>query len=701
MITEKTTEDDGKKDESLVKYYLSEVNGALKREKGWRKAARTAVKIYEAEEAKENSYNILYTNTDTLLPSLYNSTPRPEVRRRYDDEDPLGLLACSVVERSLAYLLDTDLNDTESFDSAMENAVLAGLTAGRGQVWVKYDATLAQKPLTLTPEPASEEASAEGEPREGLEQETPTYEAVEGETILTETIPWDRFLHGYGKKWSDVPWVGRIHVMDKDELIDNFGQEVAAVCELTAASESDDEEDQNDAKERATTERKFATVFEIWDKRKKKVIFVSQSCPEKPLKIVDDPLALSGFFPCPRPLLLVKKVSTLTPTTLYAMYEEQAKELNRVSSRINRITLALKVRGLYDSTISGIDKVLEADDNQLIPADNISSLQQGQTLEKSLWLMPLDKLITVLQQLYTQRQQVKQVIFEITGIADIMRGSSAASETLGAQQIKNQWGTLRLKKAQREVQRFARDTLRLMAEVAVTKLSPETLQKMTSIPIPLAAEKEQATAIMQQIQSQPQPPQVPGQPPEQGPQVPPEVEAAASSPSWDDILALLQDDVQRSYRIDIETDSTIDLEATEDKKDMGELMNALAQFFNGIAPMVQQGTLPFEAAKAMLLGMVRKFRFGNEVEQALQKMQAPQAQGAQQPDPAVEAAKAKAQNDIEVARMELEFKKEEMSMKLEELQMKRQLMRAKMQMQLQTALTPKPAPVAKSTGVTN
>lgn len=710
MIIEKTqdTESVDKKAAALVKNLLAEVNGALKREKDWRKKAHEAVQIYEAGKADENAYNILYSNTDTLLPALYNSIPRPQVERRYKDDDPMGLLASKVVERSLEYLLDTDLGDQETFDDAMSDSVLAALVPGRAQVWVKYDATLVDKPLTID-QPAEPD---EGEPNEALEHETPTYEAVEGESVCVEYVPWDRFIHGYGKRWRDVPWVGRVHIMTKEEVEDNFGVEVAAKVEYTAPSSTDDETQTGggeEAKERATSESKYATIYEIWHKRSKKVFFISSGYMDAPLKVVEDPLKLSGFFPCPRPLSFVKKVSTLTPTTLYQTYAAQAKELDRVSTRINKIVLALKVRGMYDSTVVGLDKVLEADDNTLVPAENVASMQQGQTIEKALWLVPIDKLINVLQQLYAQRQQVKQVIFEITGIADIMRGSSQASETLGAQQIKNQWGTLRLKRSQREVQRFARDTLRLMAELAVTKLSPETLKKMTGLPIPLAVEKEQAQQVLQQIQAQPQPAPMPGQQPAPPPQIPQEVQMAAALPSWDEVLALLQDDIQRSYRIDIETNSTVDLDATEDKQDISELLNAIAQFFNGVGPMVQSGSLPFDAAKAMLLGVVRRFRFGRDVEETLSQMKAPtppqpEGDGKSEAAVAAENAKAqteqvKAQNEMQLSQMEMQLKTREHQMKMEELELKHQIAMSNHKMALEKAAL---APVGpKPTGSTN
>ena len=113
---------------------------------------------------------------------------------------------------------------------------------------------------------------------------------------------------------------------------------------------------------------KVAHVYEIWDKDEKQVIFISPQWKEAPLKSVPDPLSLSGFFPWPQPIMFTSKISSLIPVPLYTMYEAQAKELNRITTRINKITSALKVRGMYDSTVEGIDKVMAAEDNVLIPA---------------------------------------------------------------------------------------------------------------------------------------------------------------------------------------------------------------------------------------------------------------------------------------------------------------------------------------------
>ena len=420
------------------------------------------------------------------------------------------------------------------------------------------------------------------------------------------------------------------------------------------------------------------------------VRFLAPSYPAGFVKEVEDPLQLSGFFPMPRPLVLFPKISSLVPVPLYTMYEEQAKELNRITVRINKIVQALKVRGFYDSTLEGLEKVLAADDNVLIPAENVAAMQQGQTLEKAIWLMPLEKLVAVLQQLYVQRQQIKQVIYEITGISDILRGASVASETATAQNIKNQWGTLRLKKMQKQVARYVRDCLRIMGEVALTKFSQQTLSQMTGLQFPTAQQKQQAQMVLQQLQAQAQQmaqqPSMPGQPPAQPPAPPPQVMAAAQLPSWEEIMGLLTNDLQRNYRIDIETNSTVDAEATEDKQNMGEFLNAIAQFMNGAAPLVQQGVLPFDAAKSILLAVTRRYRFGPEVEDELKKMQPPQQQGNGADAKAkadLEAAQAEQKVKMEMLAMDKQLKEAETAAKLEELKRKGEFAAAQHAMKLQ------------------
>lgn len=701
-------EEAARKAANLVQHWIGELDQARVREKDFRKEGQRFVELYEGTKKSEYQFNILYSNTETLAPALYNSVPRPVVQRRFKDADPLGAQAAKAGQRVLEYLIDDGMSEYATFDELMKSTVLEALVPGRGVTRFKYDAKIEQ----VQNEQAAEQAETAGlvtDPDEDAEQEghvAASAERVTYETVCGEEVPWDRFLHGYAKKWKDVPWVAYEHFMTKEELEQNFGPMGARVPVAQLGAESDDTGAAQRQPE-AMRGVKVAVVYEIWDKVTRTVLFITPNYKDMPLKQVPDPLGLSGFFNCPKPLGFLAKISTLVPVALYTLYEEQAKELNRVTTRINKIVAALKVRGMYDATVQGLEKVLEAEDNVLIPAENVAALlANGDALEKAIWLVPIEKLIAVLQQLYLQRNQVKQVIYEITGIADIMRGSSQASETLGAQELKNQWGTLRLKRLQKEVARYARDSLRIMLEIAVSKLSPETIQGMTGLPYPTGAQKQQAKAVMQQFG------QLGQEPPEE---VAAQLQQVLSQPSWDEIIGLLQNDLQRSYRIDIETNSTVDAEATEDKQNIAELLNAISQFLNGVSPLVQSGSMPFEVASGMLLAIVRRFRFGPELEDQLKEMKAPPPP---QPDPKVQADAANAQADLQMKQMDMqmrqleiqarqqelamqaEFAQQEHAMRMAEMQRKGELALVQHQVKMQQVRTQALAAAAKPAGNT-
>jgi hypothetical protein len=689
-----------KKDSEQVSSWLKELSHAEKREKTWRKEALTIVKLYEGEQSTQSPYNILYSNTETLSPALYNTIPRPVVRTRFKTDDALGQLAARVGQRLLEFLLDTGNPDDTPFDSILKGCVLEALVPGRGVSRFGYEAEIE--------EPGGEEEEFYDEvPPEAMPQ-------VTEEEICATAVSWDAFLHGYAKRWQDVPWCAYQHAMTREELVENFG-DIGKRVTVTASDEDSSGEKSTVETVRASDAdgAKLATVWEIWDKTSRTVIFIATSYKDAPLKVVEDPLQLQGFFPSPEPMRFFATLRGMTPVPLYKLYQEQAEELNIVTKRIRTLVKALKVRGFYDAGIADLAKLLECDDNTMLPAENMASLfGQGQSASNAVWILPLNELINALQQLYTQRTQIKSIIFELTGIADIMRGSSQASETLGAQEIKNQWGTLRLKRMQKEVSRYCRDSLRIMLELAVTKMSEETIRKMTGLKFPTTEEKAQAQMAVQQAQ-------MTGQPPD------PEQAKLVGAPTWTEILALLKDDIQRNFRIDIETNSTVDAEATEDKKDITELLAAMSQFLLGVGPMVKDGTLPFEAAKAILVTITRRFRMGDDVEDSLKAMQAPKPEadpnaGKAQADAArlqAQGAADKAKYDLEMAalqadmqakerlativertaNLEAQLKEKEFAMRMAEIDRKGQLSLQQHQMAMQTAsLPPKPAAQPKA-----
>lgn len=644
--------------ESVLIRWGAELDAARKREEDYRKDGERILAIYDGTKSDEVPFNILFSNTETLLPALYSATPRPVVQRRFKDDDPIGKAAATAATRLLTYLVDTNLDGYQTFDDGVTAATLNGLLPGRGEARVKYDAEMSE-PTTAAPV-QSEETE---------EQPAPT-PYLQSELICVESKQWNRVLYGYAKTWSQVPWIAYEEYLDQPEALRLFGKETVAHLTFSAGEETD--QDRRKAKdEKDTGERKTARIYQIWDKDGgRKVRYFSEQYKDDWLLVQDDPLQLSGFFNCPRPLQFITKTHSLVPTAPYRLYESQAKELNELTRRIKMVARAIKAKGIYDGSLgTEIKRLLEADDNELVPADSASSLAAEKGLSNAIWFMPIENLIVVLTQLYQAREACKQTIYEITGISDILRGATQASETATAQTIKNQWGTLRLKRGQKEVARFARDLLRLMLELAASKFSEETWAAMTGLPF-------LATPQVQQLQQAMQAAQMQG-----NAQAVQQVQQQLQSPQWSQVIQVLRDDTQRAYKVDIETNSTVEPEATEDQKQISELFTAIGQFLNGVGPLVAKGVLPFEVAQTMLLTITRRFRFGTEIEDQIKQMQAPKPE--ENGDQGAAQQKAlQDQQKLMQQQMQLQQQSQELDLKSKMMEAEKSLLEKKIDLEL-------------------
>lgn len=619
--------------------WLLEIRLADKRERDWRKTARDILNRYRGKDRKKNSFNILWANTEVLRPALYNSTPKPDVRRRFRQNDALGKAVAEVAERGISYCVDA-----YDADNYIGNDVLDALLPGRGLSRVRYVPSIKQ---------------VEGEAFDGKREE------VEYEQALCEHVQWDDFLHGPGKTWEEVQWNAFRCKFSRDELREKFGKRIGDKITLDDTKEPEVESERNSTELKEVFKR--AELWEVWDKEGKdgkgRVFFVNESYreglifPKSKEDGEDDgkdgtpPIKFKNFFPVPRPLQLVEDTGSLLPIPLYELYREQADELDRLSTRINRVINALKVRGVYDSTLSELSELMKGDDNALIPAEQARAWMTNGGLEKAIWWMPIEQSAKVLRELYVARDTCKQVIFEITGLSDILRGATDPNETLGAQKLKANSSSLRLQRMQREVQRYTRDLIRLLAEVIGEHFSQETLAQMTGLQFPTAVMKQQAQLQLQAAQAQAVP-QQPGQPPAAPPPPDPNVQKMLSMPTWEDIMGVLRSDMQREYRVDIETDSTIAQSLQQDMEGLKEVVGGIVEFWQGVGPAVQAGAVSIEAVKAITMSIVRRARMGLEVEDALEA-------GLQQPKP--QAVEQQAQNHaLEVAQIKADSDKQKM-----------------------------------------
>ncbi|WP_192258643.1 hypothetical protein [Mesorhizobium caraganae] len=632
-----------------AKQWLDEIQQAEKDLARWTKRVKKIERIWledrdEADNLKRQ-YALLWANVSVLQPSVYAKQPLPVVTRRFSDRDPVARNVSEVLERSLVTLFDhADIN------SCMMGVRDNFLVVGQGTAWVRYVPSFKTKQF-------GEES----------------VDALSDETLAFDFVHWSDFLRPKARCWEDLPWIGRRVYPDEAAGISRFGKEKWDKVKAATEAKSD----------RSKGPKDQPCVYEIWSKRDKMVYWVAKGFEDEFLDEKPPLYELRGFYPCPRPAWATKPTDSLEPIPDYVYYQDQAEEVNKLTAKIGALEDALKLVGFYPGGAEGgissaIESALMGDvQNKMIPIPSWAAFVQGGGSKQMIEWLPVEQVMKVLQGCVELRKQLIDDVFQITGISDIIRGQGVASETATAQNIKAQWGGIRIRDRQTELARFARDLTRIAAEIVAEKFQPETLWRLSGLKFPSAQEKQALQAQVQQqmaaLQAQQQAPQQPGQPPQpqtqpKPPELPQQVKDTLEIPSQEDLIQLMKDDGLRSYRIDIETDSTIAADEQAEKESRQEFVTVLGGMLAQSLPIAQQVPELVPVIGESLLFLTRAYRTGRQLEDTIENAVAAITAKASQsqnqpppPDPASEKIKA----DAEASKAKLALQAEETKAKLQ------------------------------------
>ncbi len=606
MADEKPASYDG---QSPGQYWHAQLEAADKYFENWREKAKKVVKRFRDErdaiESQRKKFNILWSNEQVLFPALYGREPKPDVSRRHLDNDPASRLASMMLERVICY----EVENFTDFDAAMKGAVEDRLLPGRGCSWVRYE------PEIVNVEPQAPEGEVQQEGAQITDDTAQSPQAEPAQRVVAAHSPcdyvfWQDFLHSPARTWEEVWWVSRWVYMTKEEGQERFG-EVFKLVPCDQVEDGGREWRKGESKASLAQMEKKAKVAEIWNKRAGKVCWVAKGYPQA-LDERDDFLKLEGFFPCPKPIFATTTTGSLIPVPDFCEYQDQAAELDELTQRLFMLGKACKAVGVFNAEYKELQRLLnEGVDNRLFPVDAWAAFAEKGGLAGAVVMLDVSTVAKIIDILQKQRLAVKEIIYEVTGLSDIIRGASEASETATAQQLKANFGSLRLRSHQQEVARYASDLFRLKAQIIARFYPPELIVQMSGIEHTQDGQNQELLAEAMQI---------------------------------------LKSTTLREFSIQVESDTLAQIDENQEKQQASEFTTAVGSFFKDALPLVQAAPFMAPLVGELLMFNVRRFRAGRPVEaafeKAMQQMQQAIAQQQQQPpkpDPQVVKAQAEMQ----------------------------------------------------------
>lgn len=671
-----------------INYAEKELNKFLER---GRRVIRRYVDERDAMSSADKWFNLFHANTNIMKSALYAKIPQPEVKRKWDDyQDDLARVAAQILQRCIS----PDKDDPRDlFDAVMKHAVEDRLLPGLGTAWLRLETDTEEAEISIsgydqgsygTPQPNAgfptdvapdEQAAlagampppaappggppmggpgpaagpgmppaAPGQPPQpqAAQPQPPApppppppqvikYQRITDQRVCVDYVFWEDFLWSPCRVWEERRWTARIVYMDRVELKKRFGDEIGEKVPLNFRPTALNQTPQGITPKNEAVQR--ARVYEIWDRVKRQIHWWCKDYPQL-LDTKEDFLKLIGFEPCPKPMFANITTSNTTPRPDFYLVQDQYTELDTINNRISMLVQACKVVGVYDRAAEGVQRMLlEGTDNTLIPVDNWAMFSEKGGVKGQVDWLPLEQIINALQRLYEAREAIKAQIYELTGIADIIRGASKASETLGAQQIKAKFASVRIQDVQDEVAAFASQILRIKAEIMCKHFEAGLLIRKSNV---LRTDDAQMA---------------------------------------DQAVALLQSEEGFEWRITVTSDQLAQADYAMEKEDRIELLTTTSGYMEKGAALIQMMPAAAPLVVGMLKWAVSGFRGARDIEGMLDRqldvlLKTPPQE---KPDPEQQKAEMEMKTAQQKAQLDSQSKQQDMAIKKQMAQMDMQM----------------------------
>ena len=588
----------------------TEISSFLSRSRKFRKKGHRVDRRFRDEEGSRDHpgtstgwqniwfrLNLFNTNVATLQSMLFGSTPKTDVSRRFSDpDDDVARVSALALQRILETSIEEPGADfSEVIRSCLQDRLLPGLGVAR----VRYEFD-------------SHTNEIEAEFNEQGDEVVAAYEdtIVTNENSPIDYVHWRDFSWGWGRTWKEVPWVAFRSHLTKHKMTKRFGKRLANSVNYsrqnpTGSKEQDAPFDRDQQDPWSTAE-----VWEIWERKTRKVHWYSSGA-SRILDTKDDPLGLPGYYPCPKPMAANITTTQYMPKSDYSIAQDLYGEIDVLSTRIATITQAVKVVGVYDKNSEGVKRMLkEGVENDLIPVDNWAMFAEKGGIAGTVDWLPIAEIAGVLDKLRDLRTETMMLLQEVTGMADIMKGSSEKYTAAATDKLKAKFASVRVQAIQDEFAKFASDLMTLKACIISKHYQPESIFEQANLQY--GQDKEL---------------------------VKPAIELIKQPSKW-------------AYRVEIKPESIAMVDYAELKQERTEYLTAMSTFLQSAQAVIKSepgaGTFLLELMKWGLAGFKGSKEIEGVVDKAVQAIKAAQEKAAAQPaTPSPEQIKAQAAQALE------------------------------------------------------